>query len=77
VGRTGYATGPHLDFRMYAHGRPINSLKNTSITAAAMPASRLAAFKRRTAPPAGHVAREPVATDLADRDAETDNRRYQ
>jgi murein DD-endopeptidase MepM/ murein hydrolase activator NlpD len=77
VGRTGYATGPHLDFRMYAHGRPINSLKNTSITAAAMPASRLAAFKRRTAPLLATLRGAPAATDLADRDAKTDNRRYQ
>lgn len=77
VGRTGYATGPHLDFRMYAHGRPINSLKNTAMTAAPMPASRLAAFKRRSVPLLAKLRGELVSTDLADRDADTDNRRYQ
>ena len=45
VGATGYATGPHLDFRMYAKGQPVNALDNDIAEATPLPRARLAEFR--------------------------------
>ncbi len=45
VGATGYATGPHLDFRMYAGGQPVNALDNDMAEATPLPRARLAEFR--------------------------------
>lgn len=45
VGATGYATGPHLDFRMYAGGQPVNALNNDLAEATPLPRARLAEFR--------------------------------
>lgn len=45
VGATGYATGPHLDFRMYANGQPVNALDNDTAEATPLPRARLAEFR--------------------------------
>lgn len=50
VGSTGYATGPHLDFRMYKSGQAINVLENPKITADPIPAGRMAAFRAQVEP---------------------------
>jgi murein DD-endopeptidase MepM/ murein hydrolase activator NlpD len=50
VGSTGYATGPHLDFRMYKNGQAINVLDNPKIMADPVPAGKMAAFKAKVEP---------------------------
>ncbi len=44
VGATGVATGPHLDFRFYKNGTPIDFLKTEFPHAESVPKSQMAAF---------------------------------
>ncbi len=45
VGATGVATGPHLDFRFYKNGTPIDFLKTDFPNARSIPKGELATFK--------------------------------
>ncbi len=50
VGATGYATGPHLDFRVKYHGRYINPLKIKSEPLKPLSKEELALFKKKITP---------------------------
>ncbi len=47
VGATGYATGPHLDFRVKHYGKYINPLKIKSTPLKPLPKDELALFKQK------------------------------
>lgn len=50
VGSSGYATGPHLDFRVKYYGKYINPLKIKSTPLKPLPKEELALFKEKISP---------------------------
>lgn len=50
VGATGYATGPHLDFRVKYHGKYINPLKIKSTPLKPLPKQEMARFQKKIRP---------------------------
>ncbi|GAB6163855.1 M23 family metallopeptidase [Desulfothermus naphthae] len=50
VGATGYATGPHLDFRVKYHGKYINPLKIKSTPLKPLPKQEMARFQEKIRP---------------------------
>ncbi len=74
VGQTGYATGPHLDFRIYKDGTPVNALANPQMAADPLPAAKLARFKREAARLAALMDGSGRSRDFADREPSASGR---